>query len=159
MVRVGILGPLDIRVDGKPVTVGRRRQRTVLGILLSARGRSVPVERIVELLWEQRSPAKPLASLHSYVSNLRGILEPGRQARTPSRILLGSPEGYALRLPDDAVDAWRFESTVRHFRSAPSAEAGRLLDEALGLWRGRHTESGGSTPGRGPRSRTSTNCG
>ncbi|MFG2483122.1 ATP-binding protein [Streptomyces virginiae] len=133
---MGILGPLDIQVDGKPVTVGRRRQRTVLGILLSARGRSVPVERIVELLWTQRSPAKPLTSLHSYVSNLRGILEPGRQARTPSRILLGSPEGYALRLPDDAVDAWRFESAVRHFRSAPSAEAGRLLDEALGLWRG-----------------------
>ncbi|MFD9077359.1 AfsR/SARP family transcriptional regulator [Streptomyces erythrochromogenes] len=91
---VGVLGPLDVRVGGRPVTVGRRHARTVLGILLSARGRNVPVERLVDVLWTQRTPAKPTTSLHSYVSNLRGILEPDRPARTPSRILVSSPEGY-----------------------------------------------------------------
>ncbi|MFF2191801.1 ATP-binding protein [Streptomyces sp. NPDC058157] len=88
------------------------------------------------MLWTQRPPAKPTTSLHSYVSNLRGILEPDRPARTPSRILVSSPEGYALRLDDDAVDAWRFESAVARARAVSCAEAGPLLDEALGLWRG-----------------------
>nr|MDT0513939.1 BTAD domain-containing putative transcriptional regulator [Streptomyces sp. DSM 41633] len=136
MMQVGVLGPLDVRVGGRPVTVGRRHARTVLGILLSARGRNVPVDRLVDVLWTQRTPAKPTTSLHSYVSNLRGILEPDRPARTPSRILVSSPEGYALRLDDDAVDAWRFESAVRRARAVSCAEAGPLLDEALGLWRG-----------------------
>ncbi|MFD7256613.1 BTAD domain-containing putative transcriptional regulator [Streptomyces sp. NPDC059874] len=136
MMQVGVLGPLDVRVDGRPVTVGRRHARTILGILLSARGRNVPVDRLVDVLWTQRPPAKPTTSLHSYVSNLRGILEPDRPARTPSRILVSSPEGYALRLDDDAVDAWRFESVVSRARALPCAEAGPLLDEALGLWRG-----------------------
>ncbi|MFD6109789.1 BTAD domain-containing putative transcriptional regulator [Streptomyces yangpuensis] len=136
MMQVGVLGPLDVRVGGRPVTVGRRHARTVLGVLLAARGRNVPVDRLVDVLWTQRTPAKPTTSLHSYVSNLRGILEPDRPARTPSRILVSSPEGYALRLDDDAVDARRFESAVRRARAVSCAEAGPLLDEALGLWRG-----------------------
>ncbi|MFJ3841698.1 BTAD domain-containing putative transcriptional regulator [Streptomyces sp. NPDC090054] len=136
MMQVGVLGPLDVRVGGRPVTVGRRHARTVLGILLSARGRNVPVDRLVDVLWTQRPPAKPITSLHSYVSNLRGILEPDRPARTPFRLLVSSPEGYALQLDDDAVDAWRFESAVSRARTVSCAEAGPLLDEAVGLWRG-----------------------
>ncbi|MFF0138257.1 BTAD domain-containing putative transcriptional regulator [Streptomyces sp. NPDC005227] len=41
-----------------------------------------------------------------------------------------------MRPPQDAVDAWRFEEAVRRARTAPPAEARRLLEEALGWWRG-----------------------
>ncbi|MEV5380878.1 BTAD domain-containing putative transcriptional regulator [Streptomyces nondiastaticus] len=126
------------------MTVGRRQQRTVLGILLAARGQSVPVDRLVDALWTERQPARPRTSLHSYVSNLRGILEPGRRARTPSQLLVSSPEGYALRLPDDAVDARRFESAVSRARQVSAAEAGPLLDAALGSWRGDAYEEWGA---------------
>ncbi len=126
------------------MTVGRRQQRTVLGILLAARGQSVPLDRIVEALWAERPPARPRTSLHSYVSNLRGILEPDRRVRTPSRLLVSSPEGYALRLPDDAVDARRFESAVGRARQVSAAEAVLLLDAALGSWRGEAYEEWGA---------------
>ncbi|MEU2391496.1 BTAD domain-containing putative transcriptional regulator [Streptomyces sp. NPDC007369] len=49
---------------------------------------------------------------------------------------MGSPGGYALVLPDDAVDAWCFEDTVARARLMPPSEAGRLLNGALALWRG-----------------------
>ncbi|MFF4456941.1 winged helix-turn-helix domain-containing protein [Streptomyces goshikiensis] len=127
---------MDVQVGGQRVAVGRRQQRTVLGILIVARGRSVPRDRLVDVLWPERAPAKPLASLHSYVSNLRRILEPERPVRTPARLLVSSPQGYALQLPDDAVDARRFEAAVRRARSVSFAQAGPLLDQALGLWRG-----------------------
>ncbi|MFD3557356.1 BTAD domain-containing putative transcriptional regulator [Streptomyces goshikiensis] len=127
---------MDVQVGGQRVAVGRRQQRTVLGILLVARGRSVTRDRLVDVLWPERAPAKPLASLHSYVSNLRRILEPERPVRTPARLLVSSPQGYALQLPDDAVDARRFEAAVRRARSVSFAQAGPLLDQALGLWRG-----------------------
>ncbi|HZG93256.1 MAG TPA: BTAD domain-containing putative transcriptional regulator [Mycobacteriales bacterium] len=47
--------------------------------------------------------------------------------------------GYALRLPADAIDVWRFERLVRDGASvvetAPGTAAG-TLQEALALWRG-----------------------
>ncbi|MFJ9594016.1 hypothetical protein ACIRS3_14740 [Streptomyces virginiae] len=45
MVRVKVLGPLELAVGGQSVPAGRRRQRTVLGRLLAARGSAVPVDR------------------------------------------------------------------------------------------------------------------
>ncbi|MFE2877688.1 BTAD domain-containing putative transcriptional regulator [Streptomyces roseus] len=136
MVQVGVLGPLEVRVGGDPVVIGRRRQRAVLGLLLAARGREVTVDRLVEALWDEGPPDKPRVSLHSYIANLRRILDPGRAPRVASRVLVGSPAGYALLLAEDAVDAWRFEDAVARARSAPALEAALLLDEALGLWRG-----------------------
>lgn len=136
MVRVKVLGPLELVVGGQSVPAGRRHQRTVLGRLLAARGSAVPVDRIVAAVWEEQPPAKPRSSLHVYISNLRGLLEPGRPSRGASSLLVSSPQGYALRLPDDAVDAWAFESAVHRARSAPPAEAVRLLEGALRLWRG-----------------------
>ncbi|MEU4953848.1 BTAD domain-containing putative transcriptional regulator [Streptomyces lavendulae] len=136
MLRVRVLGPLEVAVGGEPASIGRRRQRAVLGILLAARGRTVPVDRIVEAVWEGSPPAKPRSSLHVYVSHLRGVLEPARLPRAGSRLLVSSPQGYALHLAADAVDAWSFEAAVGRSRSLPAEEAGPLLDGALGLWRG-----------------------
>lgn len=41
------------------LVIGRRRQRTALGLLLAARGQSVPVDRLVEAPWTERPPAGP----------------------------------------------------------------------------------------------------
>ncbi|MGW3097943.1 BTAD domain-containing putative transcriptional regulator [Streptomyces sp. NPDC001102] len=136
MLRVQVLGPLRGDIDGVPVHLGSPRQRAVLALLLADRGRVVPVDRLVDGLWRGRPPQKAAASLHAYVSNLRRVLEPGRAPRTPAGVLVSAPPGYAVRLPEDAVDAWRFEAAVRRSRTAPPAEARRLLEEALGWWHG-----------------------
>ncbi|MER5777333.1 BTAD domain-containing putative transcriptional regulator [Streptomyces sp. NPDC002039] len=136
MLCVQVLGPLGAAVDGTPVHLGSPRQRAVLALLMVHRGTVVPVDTLIDRLWCGRPPQKAAASLHAYVSNLRRVLEPGRAPRTPSGVLVSAPPGYALRLPQEAVDAWRFEAAVRRARTASPAQARRLLDEALGWWHG-----------------------
>ncbi|MGW0877147.1 BTAD domain-containing putative transcriptional regulator [Streptomyces sp. NPDC002740] len=136
MLRIRVLGPLGVEVDGEPAELGAARQRTVLSLLLMARGAVVPTDRLTDCLWRGAPPAKAMASLHAYVSNLRRLLEPDRPPRAPATVLVTAPPGYALRLPDDAVDAWRFEAWVGRARGASGEEARRLLAEALGWWRG-----------------------
>ncbi|NUO44392.1 MAG: AAA family ATPase, partial [Streptomyces sp.] len=116
--------------------LGPPRQRAVLALLVAARGRVTSVDRMVDELWRGAPPARATVSLQSYVSNLRRVLEPGRPPRTPASVLVSTAPGYAVRLPEDTVDAWRFESWVSRARHAPAAQARELLAEALGWWRG-----------------------
>ncbi|MEW1773094.1 BTAD domain-containing putative transcriptional regulator [Streptomyces sp. NPDC086777] len=136
MLSVQVLGPIGADLDGAPVHLGSPRQRAVLALLLANRGRVVSVDRLIEHLWRGRPPQKAAASLHVYVSNLRRALEPGRAPRTPAGVLVSVAPGYAVRLPEESVDAWRFEAAVRRARTAPPAEARRLLEEAIGWWHG-----------------------
>lgn len=139
MVCIRVLGSFGAERDGEPVPLGGRRQRSVLALLVAARGQVVPVDRMVEDLWQDAAPAQAVTSLQAYVSNLRRLLEPGRAPRTPAKLLVSAPPGYALRLPEHAVDAWRFERLLHDARdvltTGPQA-ASRLLEEALALWQG-----------------------
>ncbi|MFJ3793434.1 BTAD domain-containing putative transcriptional regulator [Kitasatospora sp. NPDC090091] len=100
------------------------------------KGQVVPVDRLVDALWPDTPTRRALASLHPCLSHLRRVLEPGRPPRSASELLVSLPPGYAVRLPVEAVDAWRFEAAVREARNAPPAAAHRRLTEALGWWRG-----------------------
>ncbi|WP_344490228.1 BTAD domain-containing putative transcriptional regulator [Nonomuraea monospora] len=137
MVFIRVLGSFAAEVGGEAVPLGGPRQRGVLALLVAARGQVVPVDRMIEDLWRGEPPARALMSLQAYVSNLRRLLEPGRPPRTPARLLVSAAPGYALRLPPDAVDAWRFEGLLGRARadSDPRAAQARLA-EALELWQG-----------------------
>ncbi|WP_242882825.1 BTAD domain-containing putative transcriptional regulator [Actinomadura litoris] len=137
MVFVRVLGSFATEVDGAAVHLGGPRQRGVLALLVAARGQVVPVDRMIEDLWRGEPPARALMSLQAYVSNLRRLLEPGRPPRTPARLLVSAAPGYALRLPPEAVDAWRFEELLDRARADTDPRAARArLAEALGLWQG-----------------------
>ncbi|MFI7422986.1 BTAD domain-containing putative transcriptional regulator [Nonomuraea sp. NPDC049684] len=137
MVFIRVLGALAAEVGGEPVPLGGPRQRGVLALLVAARGQVVPVDRMIEDLWRGEPPARALLSLQAYVSNLRRLLEPGRPPRAPARLLVSAAPGYALRLPSEAVDAWRFEGLLGQARADVDVRAARaLLGEALGLWQG-----------------------
>jgi len=135
----GVLGPVVATTGCDPVPLKGARQRAVLARLLIARGRVVPVDRLVGDLWV-RPPAGAVAAIRTFVADLRRALEPGRGAREPARVLVTAPPGYLLRAEPDAVDAWRFEAAVaaaaRLLTAGRPAEALADLDEALGLWRG-----------------------
>src|SRR3954453_11401093 len=104
----GILGSLSATLDGDTVSLGGRRQRAVLAVLLLARGQLVSTERLLDALWDGAPPPSGAASLQSYVSHLRRALEPDRAARAPSQVLVSRGSGYAIAVDDDDVDAWRF---------------------------------------------------
>ncbi|TMR87978.1 BTAD domain-containing putative transcriptional regulator, partial [Nonomuraea basaltis] len=132
-----MLGPLTAAIDGDPVDLGRPRQRSVVARLLAARGHVVPVDRLIDDLYDEAAPPRALAAVQAYVSRLRRALEPGRPPRSPAAVLVTVPPGYAMRLDVAAVDAWQFEDAVRSgagLRNA--AEVHRALAAALRLWHG-----------------------
>ncbi|MGK5114486.1 MULTISPECIES: BTAD domain-containing putative transcriptional regulator [unclassified Geodermatophilus] len=136
---VRVLGPLEVRRDGVPVTLGARLQRALLTVLVLEGGRVVPADRLAELLWRGAPPPKTSASLHTTVAHLRRALEPGRTPRSGPSVIVSAAPGYRLATEDVDVDADRFERLLAEapgLAGADDARALRLLDEALGLWRG-----------------------
>ena len=82
---------------------------------------------MIDDLWRGEPPSRALASLQAYVSNLRRLLEPGRPPRAPARFLVSASPGYALRLPPESVDAWRFEDLLDEARTLTEPQAASLL--------------------------------
>ncbi|MEU2451167.1 BTAD domain-containing putative transcriptional regulator [Streptomyces sp. NPDC012765] len=138
MVTLKVLGSFRVEVDGRAVDTRGRLARMVLVQLLLARGAVVPTERIVERLWPTRAPSSAHASLHAYIARLRRILEPERAPRTPARLLVSAPYGYALTLDPGSVDAWVFEDQVAACSTPtlPPHIAADGLARALDTWGG-----------------------
>jgi DNA-binding SARP family transcriptional activator len=129
-VRFGVLGPVIAEnADGQPIALKGPMHRAVLGRLLVARRRVVPVTDLVDDLWVA-PPEGAVAAVRTFVAALRRAIEPGRPARAPATLLLTRGSGYALDAEPGAVDACRFEQVV----TGP-ADLTRL-DEALSWWRG-----------------------
>jgi DNA-binding SARP family transcriptional activator len=96
-VELGVLGPVVAAVDGRPVDLGRPKQRALLALLVAEADRVVAVDTIVDLLWAGEPPARATAGLQSYVSRLRRLLEPGRVPGAPPAVLVTAAPGYVLR--------------------------------------------------------------
>jgi DNA-binding SARP family transcriptional activator len=127
-----ILGPLEALVDGSAVALGGRHQRAVLALLLAYANEVVPVERLIDGIWEAGPPESATNVVQGYVSQLRKLL--GRE-RIATR-----GRGYALIAPDGALDLHRFEQhaatgMAEHAAGRP-ANAATALGAALALWRG-----------------------
>src|ERR1700754_31598 len=134
----GVLGPLQIRVNGEPVALGTPKQRAVLAMLLINRNRPVSTDALIEAAWEQFPPPDPRASLHSYVSNLRKLLAGiGVDSRTA---LVSAPPGYRLSVPETHCDIGRFvldkAAGVQAAASGKFEQASQSLSAALSEWRG-----------------------
>src|SRR6516162_3967185 len=111
--RFAVLGAFRVDRDGQVVDLGPRLQRTLLAILVVEAGHVVRADRLLGLLWRDEPPAAASASVQAYVSQLRRVLEPGRPARGPARVLVTQDPGYVLRVADGQVDALRYEALAR----------------------------------------------
>ncbi|MEA2842666.1 MAG: hypothetical protein QOJ69_337, partial [Actinomycetota bacterium] len=135
-----VLGPLQVDDEGAVLELGRPKQRAVLAVLVVEANGVVSLDRLIDLLWGDGRPARSTASLQVYVSNLRKILEPGREPRAPSTILLTRAPGYLLRVGPDELDAWRFEALATEGRrllaQGRHLPARQTLEDALAVWRG-----------------------
>ncbi|MEV7802980.1 BTAD domain-containing putative transcriptional regulator [Microbispora sp. NPDC088329] len=135
-VAFGVLGPVTAwDGSGGAIALKGPRHRAVLARLIVARGRVVPVTRLVDDLWEE-PPAGAVGAVRTFVAALRRALEPDRPPRAPARLLVTEGPGYALRAGADAVDAWRFEHAVTAAAALPPHYGLARLEEALGWWRG-----------------------
>jgi len=132
-VRIGILGPLEVRdADGRSLPVGGARLRSLLIRLAIAGGDAVPVDRLAADLWPDEGPTDAANAVQALVSRLR--------AAAGKDIVALGPTGYRLNIPSREIDAWAFEQAVTAARAriadgdhAASAAAFRA---ALRMWRG-----------------------
>ncbi|QNI08095.1 FHA domain-containing protein [Mycobacterium kubicae] len=134
----GLLGPLEMTIDGHFVPLGTPKQRAVLAMLVINRNRPVGVDALITALWEEWPPAGARASIHSYVSNLRKLL--GGGGIDPRVVLAAAPPGYRLSIADETCDLGRFIAAKNAGTHAAAAgrfdEASRHLSAALREWRG-----------------------
>jgi len=139
-VEFGVLGPVEVREDGRPRAIGGGRERYVLAMLLLGAGRPTSAARLIDALWDEPPPSAK-AQLHNMISKLRRGIDAGRDD-----LIVTSTTGYELRLSDDTrdtrdtLDVLEFRGLVgaglRARADGDAAAAVGLLGDALSLWRG-----------------------
>lgn len=130
----GLLGPVEVREQGRLLPGGSGRARLVLACLLIDADRLSPTDQLIAALW-QDPPASAKAQLHNLVSGLR------RRYRAADPALIETrPTGYTLRLGPHRLDLAEFRALAGRGRAAAGSgdhtAALALLDRALSLWRG-----------------------
>ncbi len=156
---VRVLGPSQVALGDDPaaaVDLGARKPRSVLAALALRLGSDISPDALVDLVWGTDPPRGAHGTLHSYLSGVRRVLEPGLGPRQKPTVLLTSDHGYRLDLARDHVDAHRFADEVSasrralgplssQFTTGPGpewpdraaiAEHVDRLENLLGLWSG-----------------------
>ncbi|MCI3927851.1 AfsR/SARP family transcriptional regulator [Streptomyces sp. AN091965] len=143
----GLLGPLEVRVDGERVELGGVRQRGLLAALALRPNCAVPLARLVDAVWDEDPPATAERQVRNMAGLLRrrladvGPARPGAaDEQRPAPLIASDGPGYRLAVPESAVDAHAFTDGVAAARAAEAAgdAAGAVtgLRSVLALWRG-----------------------
>ncbi|MBE1583930.1 AfsR/SARP family transcriptional regulator [Nonomuraea angiospora] len=131
-VRFALLGPVSVDGPEGPIALGSPKQRTVLAALLLHANRTVSDDRLVDLIWGERSPRTAVSRLQVYIHELRALVGKERISRVGA--------GYRIHTGADELDLQLFEGHRAAARA--DAEQGRHTDAVLrlraaaGLWRG-----------------------
>jgi len=134
-VRLAVLGPVVVTVDGVEHRPSAGRMRRILAVLAVAAtaGRSVGVDELAEAVYGDSAPAQVRRSLFTEVWRCRRVLG-------GPETIVGDQDGYRLALELVDVDAVQFGALLGRGRQAldradfPAAE--QALAAALELWRG-----------------------
>ncbi|GGU34298.1 BTAD domain-containing putative transcriptional regulator [Lentzea flava] len=122
--RVNVLGPLQVLVDGASVEVRGKRLRWLLIRLAMEPGRVVAADRLIADLWPDEPPADGAAALQSLVSRLRRTVGAGAVSSHAS--------GYRLEASTDVEEFCRTRDAAL-WRGAAFEEAPFAVDEAVRL--------------------------
>ncbi|MFI2237481.1 AfsR/SARP family transcriptional regulator [Streptomyces chrestomyceticus] len=135
-VDIRVLGPVDIRLNGRPDPLGSLKERTLLAALSVDAGRPVPLDTLISRLWDDHPPAKARAGLHSYAARLRRRLRAGSR----SAALTQQAHAYTLDVDPGKVDCHHFRNLATRARAladtGDDAGALALFEQAETLWRG-----------------------
>jgi DNA-binding SARP family transcriptional activator len=126
-----LLGPLEVRHEGREVPVRGAKQRALLAVLLLHANAVVSTDRLLDELWGDEPPEARTAALRVRLSQLRKALD----IEGTNPIVTRAP-GYSIEVRPDQLDLHRFERLVENAGAAEPAEAAEQLREALALWRG-----------------------
>jgi predicted ATPase/DNA-binding SARP family transcriptional activator len=137
MCRFGVLGSIEVRADGRLLSLGGVRQVALLAFFVLNRGRRVSVDELVDAVWEQEEVGESAKRIQVAVARLRRSLSALGDA--VSLTTIGG--GYRLDAGAEDVDAEVFANRIEEGRRAVAGGrygAGlEILSEALALWRDR----------------------
>jgi DNA-binding SARP family transcriptional activator/tetratricopeptide (TPR) repeat protein len=106
-------------------------------VLLVRANAAVTVDEIIDEVWGERPPPSAAANLRAYVNRLRRILGDGPDGP----VLVRNGVAHILTIGPDGSDLPRFRGLARRGRDALAtgdvAAALTMLNDGLGLWRGR----------------------
>jgi DNA-binding SARP family transcriptional activator len=135
---IQILGSLAVTHGESRYGVASTRVRTILALLAVSPGTPLPFDQLVDELWADRPMGNARNALQANVGRLRKLLE-SVTGRRGDELVRTVGSGYALEIPVESVDSRRFldlaAQGAAHVEHQP-AKAVRLLEAALGLWRG-----------------------
>ncbi|CCK32346.1 Regulatory protein dnrI [Streptomyces davaonensis JCM 4913] len=138
-----VLGTLNAEVDGESIVPSAGKPRQMLSLLALSPGRVVPVSTLMEELWGTKPPQSALATLQTYILQLRrrlaGAMGPDAPG-TAKEVLATRHGGYVLAIPNESVDVHTYERLAGEGRSAfeagDDAVAADRFRQALLQWRG-----------------------
>src|SRR4051794_38574703 len=129
---IRVLGPLWVGWQGLETDLGSPQARSMFAVLLLSANQPVTWERIADDLWDEHPPATAKTQIHGLISRVRRAL--------PRPLITTRRSGYVLELSPEALDIQRFTTltaTARELMAQEQLEQGtRLMNDALGLWRG-----------------------
>ena len=138
-VRVRVLGGFS--VDDVPERdLGSRKARTLLKALALGRGSPVAVDRLVDIVWGDNPPARPVDQVGVLVSRLRGVLGADRVVRSDAGYSLHAEWldidelGARVREAADALAADRVAAARAAADAAMALARGPVLPEEDGDW-------------------------
>jgi TolB-like protein/two-component SAPR family response regulator/cytochrome c-type biogenesis protein CcmH/NrfG len=126
--RICLLGPVTIEIDGIPVVIASKKARALLGYLVQRSGTDVARSTITGLLWSERGEEQARASLRQTLSELRSAL-----AKSDRQTINASNDSVAWAEGSARIDVKELES------KAGSEDHGALREAAL-LIRGEFME-------------------
>src|SRR5579859_4274777 len=129
-VRVRLLGPVDVVVDGAARPVSGLRRKAVLAVLALHRGDIVSNNRLADVVWAGDPPVTSVNTVQRHVSYLR-------QALGSKNAIVARGPGYLLDPGRVDTDVAAAERLIREGAMVEDRAHERLLRDALGLWRGR----------------------
>ena len=141
-VRYGLLGPMEVCVDGAPVKLPGTAERALLAQLLLSPGRTIPATVLVDRLWSESTlPVDPMNALQIRVSKLRRALKAmgvgdvvtPRRGRVPRR--RRRRRGGRPRLRRPRPRSARAAAAAADDGGVDAAHV-QAYDDALALWRG-----------------------
>ncbi|WP_078489484.1 BTAD domain-containing putative transcriptional regulator [Streptomyces bikiniensis] len=134
--RLLILGPLSLQRGRAPVPLTSPMLRRLLGLLALKHPEPATQREITDVLWPSGPPSSHQSLVHTYVSQVRRLLEQDG----PSPGVVRTPVGYLLEAPRHQTDLGHFDELLDHaerlLRAPDPVSAYASLTQALRWWRG-----------------------
>ena len=74
MADIRVLGAVELRAADQPQELGPPKQRAVLAALVVDAGRPVPVDTLVDRVWDEAPPAAARNALYAHIMRVRRLL-------------------------------------------------------------------------------------